>query len=152
MKVKFKYGIRNYSGTLDEMTYSAFKRGNICIGRKYVKPRYTPQNELLGAILSNLASVWRDTGIDYREDLRTYAQRRNAETRNNGKLQVNAFSFFLKMMYAWHESDPQHNDLTTVTVADLVISESEVCTISGAVAAGFLPPIAEYDDLVSEIQ
>ncbi len=40
MKVKFKYGIQTYSGTVDEMTFGSYRKGTLCIGRKYVIPDY----------------------------------------------------------------------------------------------------------------
>ena len=34
MKVKFKYGIQTYSGTVDEMVYGSYRDGKLCIGRE----------------------------------------------------------------------------------------------------------------------
>ena len=59
MKVKFKYGIRTFSGTVDEMTYGSFKKGKVCIGRRWVMPRLTDNNAALGsaAVLVGLVNV-----------------------------------------------------------------------------------------------
>ena len=50
MKVKFKYGIQTYSGTIDEMVYGSYRDDKLCIGREYVYP--TPEREN-NALLGN---------------------------------------------------------------------------------------------------
>ncbi|MDP3114547.1 MAG: hypothetical protein Q8M98_07195 [Candidatus Cloacimonadaceae bacterium] len=50
MKVKFKYGIATYSGTLDEMTYGSYRSGRLCIGRRWVMPSLTVQNKTIGSV------------------------------------------------------------------------------------------------------
>ena len=41
MKVKLKYGIATYSGTIDEITFGSYKDDTLCIARKWVMPRLT---------------------------------------------------------------------------------------------------------------
>ncbi|PKN74082.1 MAG: hypothetical protein CVU50_00460 [Candidatus Cloacimonetes bacterium HGW-Cloacimonetes-3] len=67
MKVQFKYGIKTYSGTADEMTYGSYRDGSVCIGRKYVVPSLTAQNTSLGAKLKNLADVFGDCSSGYKD-------------------------------------------------------------------------------------
>jgi hypothetical protein len=57
MKVKFKYGIRTYSGTIDEMTYGSYRKGKVCIGRQWVLPKPTEQNTEIGAVATNLSDL-----------------------------------------------------------------------------------------------
>jgi len=151
MKVKFKYGIKTYSGTVNDMTYGSFRKGNVCIGRNYVYPKLTENNIQKGKIVRNLALVYHDASEFYIDDLKTYAERNGSQNTPKDKLIPTAFALFLKMMYNWYESDPEHIDLTTVTVADIVAMEAEVETIAGAVEAGFLPYISIYEDLTAEI-
>jgi len=152
MKVLFKKNIRCYSGLNDELVYQAFRKGRVCIGRDYVYPKLTENNHMKGKIVRNLASVYHDASEFYIDDLKTYAERNGRENTPKNKLIPTAFALFLKMMYAWYESDPEHIDLTTVTVADIVAMEAPVKTIAGAVEAEFLPYIRVSADLTAEIQ
>jgi hypothetical protein len=152
MKVKFKYGIKTYSGTIDEMVYGSFRHDNLCIGREYVYPTLTANNHLKGTVLKNLASVYHDISVEYLADLKTYGVRNGQDNTPNDSLVPSAFSLWLKMMYAWQKSDPTHVDLATLTLADIVALDAEVSTIARAVEAEFLPMVSVYDDLTSDIQ
>ena len=70
MKVNFKYGIKTYSGTMDEVTYGSYRKNTICIGRKYVKPRLTDQNALVGGKMKNLAIIYNDVSESYKQELK----------------------------------------------------------------------------------
>ncbi|HOV16299.1 MAG TPA: hypothetical protein PLF50_02200 [Candidatus Cloacimonadota bacterium] len=152
MKVKFKYGIKTYSGTVDGMTYGSYRKGNLCIGREYVYPTLTDNNHQKGAIVKNLAKVYSEVSSDYLADLKTYGVRNGKENVPRNQLIPTSFSLWLKMMFAWGASDPTHIDLATVTLADIVALDAEVYTIAQAVEAGFLPMVTMYEDLTSSIQ
>jgi len=152
MKVIFKYGIKTYSGTIDDMVYGSFRKDELCIGRAYVYPTITADNHLKGAIMKNLASVYHNVSPTYLQNLKTYALRNGQENVPKTKLIPSCFSMFLVMMFAWFKSDPEHVDLSTVTVADIVALDADVQTIASAVTAGFLPHISNSADLTSGIQ
>ncbi|MCK9310485.1 MAG: hypothetical protein M0P99_09445, partial [Candidatus Cloacimonetes bacterium] len=118
MKVQFKYGIKTYSGTADDMTYGSYRDGDVCIGRKYKSPRITTQNTTMGAKLKNLANVYGDISSDYKNDLKAYAiKHEKLVTRD--KLAPNAFAIFVKMMFLFSKLDEGHIDLSTLTYSDL---------------------------------
>ena len=73
MKVKFKFGIQTYSGTVDEMTFGSYRKNSLCIGRKYVTPKLTDNNTSMGAKLKNLAIVHGSVTSGYLDELKTYA-------------------------------------------------------------------------------
>jgi len=152
MKVKFKFGIETYSGTVDSMTYGSYRDDKLCIGREYVYPRITDNNHAMGNIMKNLASVYAAADPLYIADLKTYAMRNGSENVPKTKLIPTAFSLFIKMMYAWYDSDPEHVDLASVTVADIIALDADVQTVSDAIDAGFLPSVSVYDDLINPIQ
>ena len=152
MKVKFRFGIRTYSGTVDEMTYENCKQGRLCLGREYVVPKYTGQNQLLGAIMKNLASVYHSTSVEYNADLKTYVTRARSYYMRTPKIQATAFSIFIQMLFAWYDTDPEHIDLSTVTVDDIVTKDADVRTLKRAIEAGFIKLIPVYDDLTSDIE
>jgi hypothetical protein len=63
-----------------------------------------------------------------------------------------AYNFFMKLMYAWQESDPEHVDLSTVTIADIVAMDADVRTVARAIGAMYLRRVRPYADLTSDIQ
>jgi hypothetical protein len=152
MKVKFKFGIETYSGTVDGMTYGSYRDDKLCIGREYVYPTITANNNDKGAMVQNLAKVYQAADPDYIADLKAYCVRNGMENVPKDKLVPTAFSMFLKMMYAWYESDPAHVDLKTVTVADIVALDADVRTIARAVTAEFLPYVSTADSYTNGIQ
>ncbi len=152
MKVKFKYGIKTYSGLIDEMVYGSYRKDELCLGREFVYPTLTENNHALGSTMQNLASVYRNISPTYLQDLKKYALRNGQDNVPKDKVIPTAFSLFLKMMYAWLESDPEHVNLSAVTLADIVALDAPVRTIKRAVDAGFLHRVEVYADLTAGIQ
>ena len=152
MKVVFKYGIKTYSGTIDQMVYGSYRDDNLCIGREYVYPTITTNNHEKGVALKNLATVFHAANANYIADLKLYCIRNGQENVPKTQLIPTAFSIFLKMMYAWYASDPTHVDLSTVQISDIVALDADVRTLARAVNAGFLPNITDATDLTNDIQ
>ncbi|MDD2331030.1 MAG: hypothetical protein PHI68_00100 [Candidatus Cloacimonetes bacterium] len=147
MKVKFKYGIRTYSGTVDEMTYGSYRKGTVCISRKHTMPRITEQNESMGAILKNLGALYRSCDPDYVSDLKAYATKNSSENVPYNELAPTAYAIFTKMMFAWKKSDPEHVDLATINLGDIVMSEAPVLCIADAVDGDLLARVKDYETL-----
>ena len=147
MKVRFKYGIRTYSGTIDEMTYGSYRDHKLCIGREWVMPTLTEQNGILGTIGSNLRDLWFSASEDYRGNFKTYAQRHC--TQNVPKTQAcpNGYAMFIKACYAWQDDDPEHVDLASVNDEDVDTLGTKISTVKNCIDNDFLPAISEYDDL-----
>ncbi len=152
MKVTFNYGFRTYSGKLDNMVYGSYRHGNLCLGRKFVYPVLTANNHEKGSIIKNLATVFHAASVGYIADLKTYCQRNGKENVAPDALIPSAFSMFLKLMWAWYESDPTHVDLEVVQISDIIALDADVRTLARAVNAGFLPYISTSADLTNDIQ
>ena len=152
MKVRFKYGIKTYSGLIDDMVYGSYRHHKLCIGREYVYPTLTPNNTHIGDCMKNLAIVFKSAVAGYKADFKTYSQRNGEENVPYNQLIPNGFSCFIKMMFAWQKSDPLHIDLTAVTAADIVTLDADVINVERAIDAGYLPHISNYDDLNTDIQ
>ena len=150
MKVQFKYGIKTYTGTLDEMTYGSYRDDSLCIGRKYVIPAATAQNASLTAISKNLASVYASCSAAYKADLKVYA-RKHASRVPAGKLPPSAYAIFVRMMYLFSELDSGHVDLASVSHADLQTIGSDIASIADAVGSGYLPEVPGADTLTAEM-
>ena len=152
MKVKFKFGIKTFSGTAEEMTYGSYAKNTLCLGRQYVKPMLTANNAHMGAIGKNLASVFRAANAAYVNDFKTYATRYSKQHFAWGKKSPTAFTLFVRMMWAWAATDPTHIDLTAITVADIVTRDADVRTVKRAIDASYLLVVNPYNDLTSDIQ
>jgi hypothetical protein len=155
LKVHFTNLVNYMAGRSDNtVLYGAFNR-QFSISRAYTYPTLTADNHIKGSIMKNLASVWHNSAPAYVTDLKTYTTRYFTENLSDPGFVSpprSAFAFFIKMMFAWMASDPEHVDLTTVTVADVVSMDADVKTITRAVSAEFLPAIETSDDLTHPIQ
>jgi hypothetical protein len=149
MKVKFKYGIRTYSGTIDEMVYGSYRDDKLCIGREYVYPTLTEQNTLLGNIAKNIPTLYAAASTDWKDDLKLYATRNCRENVPKDKVCPTAYAVFIKLMYAWQDDDPEHVDLATVTPEDIPTLGAKFDTVKDAIDNELLPEITEYADLTN---
>jgi hypothetical protein len=157
MKINFRGGVKTFSGYWDDYVYTSCLNRKICIGRDYTYPKLTDNNHAMGKILRNLASVYTKVSPAYMQDLKTYRKRYKEQfgySRNpfNRTPVPNSMALFVGMMYAWQESDPEHVDLATVTIADIVAMDADVRTIARAIEADYLRKVTVYTDLTSDIQ
>lgn len=150
MKTKFKYGIATYSGTIDEITFGSYRKDTVCIARKYVVPRLTANNTLMGTTLKNLAAVWSDVSVGYKDELKIYAGK-NVVNTPKGKLPPTAFSIWVKMLFLFHELDEGHIDLSTITYTDLLTVGDDIINIAAAVENGYLAKVDGADELTSNM-
>ncbi|MDZ4121344.1 MAG: hypothetical protein U1C33_02920 [Candidatus Cloacimonadaceae bacterium] len=150
MKVKFKYGIRTYSGTLDEMTYGSFRNHMLCIGRQYVKPTATEQTLAMADILTNLGGIYREASEGYRNDLKTYAYRNRVNVARD-KILPTAYALWIKMMFAWARESEGLINLADVTIEDIQATEAPVWKVADAIEAGYLKSVKDYEELDTEI-
>jgi len=151
MKVKFKYGIRTYSGTVDEMTYGNYKQGKVCISRKWVVPRLTENNSTMGAIAKNLSTLWQQADAGYKADFKTYAGRYGAQVSAPDKLPPTGYSLWVKAMYAWAKDEDPDLDLSSLTFEDVETLGSKVASVSACVNNNYLPNVNPVDDLDATI-
>ncbi|PKN78108.1 MAG: hypothetical protein CVU48_09430 [Candidatus Cloacimonetes bacterium HGW-Cloacimonetes-1] len=151
MKVKFNFGIKTYSGTVDEMVYGAYRKGNICIGRKYVTPALTEQNTAIGSIMKNLSAVYKEADPDYKGNLKTYSVLNSQQNVPKNMLAPTAYAIFVKMMFAWQKTSPETIDLAVVTVEDIVSQPAPVINVYGAIEAGYLHDVSGSESLVDDI-
>ena len=150
MKVNLKYGIKTYSGTMDEMTYGSYRKNTICIGRKYVKPRLTDQNALIGSKMKNLAIIYKDVSDSYKQELKQYALL-NAVNVPKEKLLPNAYALWVKMMFKFAKADPEHIDLTTLTYSDLQTMGDDILSIASAVVNGYMANVPGAETLTANM-
>lgn len=150
MKVKFNYGIRTYSGTLDEMTFGSYRKDSVCIARKYVVPRITENNTQMGSIMKNLATVYGEVSSGYKEELKLYTAK-NVVNVPSGQLAPNTFAIWIKMMFIFSELNEGHIDLATVAYSDLQTVGEDILSISVAVQNGYLADVPGSETLTSNM-
>ena len=151
MKTKLKYGIASYSGTIDDITFASYKNGAVCIARKYVVPTLTEYNTQMGASTKNLSKIYAECSEGYISDLRTYADIYKKEQVARNELGPNAFSLFVKMMYALAAESGESVNLASITYSDLKTMFFDVASIAAAVQADYLPKVSGYELLTNEI-
>lgn len=153
MKVLYQYGIGAMIGTLDGAVHWKAHSGQGGYLRRWVMPRLTAQNELIGAKGANIATLWQATTAAYKADWRTYAQRYFSEHASDGIFDPNRspYGFWTKALFAWEKSDPQHVDLTSINMEDLTSLGTFGSTVAATIQFGFVPMIQHYDDLSASI-
>ena len=151
MKVTFKYNIATYSGTLNEMTYSSFNDGEVCIGRQWVLPVVTPQQTSLGSIARNLSTLYAEASEAWKTDLKAYAQAYATEHVGRKQIAPSAYALFIKLMYSYKDYDSTNVDLDTLAFGDLETLVAPVITIKGSIEAGLLPNVNNSDTLTAHI-
>ncbi len=148
MKVIFKFGIRTYSGTVDEMTFGSYRKDTVCIGRKFVMPQLTANNGVMGEKIKNLAAIYAQCTPAYKADLKVYAHRNSANV-PEGKIPPNAYAIFIRMLFKFAELDSGHIDLATVSYEDLQTVGADIASVADAVASGYLDSVKDADQLVA---
>lgn len=148
MKVKFDYGIASMSGTLNKGVFYMSKLRNFGIMRVWVKPTETAQNALLGSIAKNLAILYHGAAPGYLQNLRDYAAAYYS-TQPSGDLMDparGAFAIYMKLMWAWQASDPEHVELTSITSEDIETIGINVLTIKSSVENNYIPSVPNFND------
>nr|MDK2851082.1 hypothetical protein [Candidatus Cloacimonadota bacterium] len=151
MKTKLKYGISAYSGTIDEITFSSYDNGRICIARKWVMPTLSDNNVELGSVSKNLSQIYSECSEEYKSDLRTYAYLYRTQNKEAGKLAPNSYCHFIKQFYAFRDANEATVDLKTLSLGDLTSLFPEITSIAQAVEAGYLPSVVGAELLTASM-
>lgn len=144
-----KYGLASYSGTIDEITFGSYKDGTLCIARKWVMPRLTDNNTLMGEIGKNLSNIYALCSANYKADLKTYAQLYGKQKSPKDKLAPNAYSIFIKMMFAFWKVNSASVTLDTITINDIQSLFSEITSVALSIESGYLPSLSGSDALTA---
>ncbi|HHV36401.1 MAG TPA: hypothetical protein GXX77_00975 [Candidatus Cloacimonetes bacterium] len=147
MKATFKYGIQTYSGTIDGLTYASYKDGQVCIARRYVKPRATEQNEEMASVSTNLSKIYNECSEEFKADLKTYSHLYATRHVAKDKLPPSSYAIYVKMMYAFLKHNSDHVGLDSIVLDDLIDLYPEVTSIKNAVNKRYLPKVNGYEAL-----
>ncbi len=147
MKVKFKYGIKSFSGTLDGLVYSNYESRDVVIGKLYSDQTLTSQNHAIGNSMKNIASVYALTNDAFKDDLTIYAVKLYNQPEYYGKLAANKYSMFCKAVYNICNNNDSVN-ISSFSVDDLSVG-GLMTNVKGLVEAGYLPEVDGYEDLTN---
>lgn len=147
MKIKFKYGIKSFSGLFDEMIFANYERDKLVIGRMYnPSPRVSENNEIMGTIMQNISKLWTGISLAYKKDCKRYAYKMFGLPEFDGKISGNGFSVFVKILWAASKGPEPQLDLMHLSVDDLELDAyQQIRTIKDCVENGYLPVVDGYE-------
>lgn len=156
MKVGFENGVSTYSGKYLEVVYQNWFNNVVCYARRYVYPTLSSQNLEMREIGINLNKIYLEANSGYIADFKAYAEKNARENRSHVKKFTHKMpsskSLFVQCMWAWFHSDPEHVNLKSVTIADIVSLDSDVQTVKRCVEAGWLKRVSGYEAYSHNIQ
>ncbi len=148
MKVAFDNGVSTYSGKYLEVVYQSWYDDRLCYARKNFYPTLGQQHQHMAEISQNLNKVYLAASPLYVQDFKAYAKENERQNLPKAKEKLHkmpsAKSLFISCMWQWHDSDPTHVDLTTVSIDDIVAMESPLMSVKSCVDAGFLKRVKNY--------
>lgn len=153
MKVKFRFGIKSYSGTLDELCYVNYEDRSVVIGRMLPENReVTAQNLSIGSKMVKIAEFYSGVSDDFKSDLKAYAKKMYKLKAYSKGLAGNSYTTFIKMLWKASESIEDPIDLDSLSIDDLLLgSYSVIGSVKVAVENGFLPNVEGYEDYTNNI-
>lgn len=153
MKVKFRFGIKSYSGTLDELTYANYEDRNVVIGRMMPENReLTAQNVSLGSKLVKVGVFYKVIADGFKDDLKAYTKKMYELNAFDGKLRGSHWSTFVKMMWKASQDADSPVDLESLSIDDLNLgSYNKIASVKVAIDNGYLPVVPGYEDFTSTI-
>jgi hypothetical protein len=146
MKVEFKYGIKSFSGTLDELNFANHKDRNMVIGREIGHREATDHNHSFGNTLRAISALYKATADGYKADLTAYAKKMYDLPKFSKGLAGNRFNVFVMICYAAMSSEEITFDVNTATIDDFDVI-TQLHSVKSAVEAGLLDVVVDYDEL-----
>lgn len=147
MKVEYKYGIKSYSGKLDELVFSNYKSRDVVVARVYdPSQKVTENNHKMGQAMRNIAAIYKLTPESYKDQLSAYSVLMFDLEEFSGKIAGNKMTVFFKMMWAWANAYGGVDFLLSISTDDYSIGayDDDLGTIATAVNNGFLPVVEGF--------
>ncbi len=153
MKVKFRFGIKSYSGTLDELVYANYADRSIVIGRMLPKfEELTPQNISIQSKASIIANLYEAISDDFKTDLTSYTKKMYKLREFKDKLRGNAYSTYVKMIYGAANDTETPLDIESLSPDDLSLGVyAKIDNVKTAVENGYLPKVRGYEDYTNTL-
>lgn len=147
MKIKFKYGIKSFSGLFDEMIFANYQRDKVVIGRMYnPSPKITENNWTMGAKMQGISKIWGATSPAYKKDFKVYSYKMFGLPMFDGKVSGNGFSAFVKAMWGASKDTENPLDLLSLSLDDLEVDAYlQIKSVKVCVENGYLPVVDGYE-------
>jgi hypothetical protein len=153
MKVKFKYGIKSFSGKMDEMVFANYENYGITIGRMLPEDRELTENQsIMGTRMQLMGSLWNATALEFKSDMAAYAVKVSLMPERTGKVGINGFSLFVMALYGASNDPESPMSLDNLSVDDLVLgSYTQIMDVKTMVENGYLPQVDGYEEYTASI-
>ena len=148
MRINYKYGIRTISGKLDGLVHSAWNKGRVAIARIFVMPRLIEQHLTFRDIKRNIAEIWQDCSVGFKEDLKIYTLRRIPYYTAEQIPAYANYANFIRFLYAYARLNIGV-DLKEVSKEDLELAGCPG-SVNDIVLGEYLPKINDTSDLTSD--
>ena len=151
LRLRFKYGIRCYSGKLKDTVFSGFHSYRLCHRRSFKYPQLSSHHIRMGEIDQHLNALYLQASNECREDLRVYAVRNAMENQSRvqylRKVMPNAKAIFVHCMWDWAKANPGVVDLGKVSLVEMRAMSAPVRRVSTCVEAGYLKKVSNWEVL-----
>lgn len=153
MKVKFRFGIKSYSGTLDELNYANYEDRSVVIGRMIPTNReLTAQNIDIKGKSNRISNLYLGVSEGFKTDMTAYAKKMYNLKPYRKQIAGNRYTIFMKMIWAASQAESNPLDIDSLSLDDLAIGTyTTIESVKTAIDNGFLPKVDGYEDFTSGI-
>ncbi|HNX00200.1 MAG TPA: hypothetical protein PLE74_07150 [Candidatus Cloacimonadota bacterium] len=144
MKPKFNHSHKGFSGKVDGLLYKMYNEDQLCYASKFIKPSPNSQTALMRAIGSNLGNIFSAAQASYIADMKAYSKKYKHLIDQEKQIAPSAQALFVKMLWAWRKTDPVQNDLSVLTLEDIIDKNIPCKSVKEAIDAHYLPKVTGY--------
>lgn len=147
MKVSLQHCQQSFSGVCDDLVYYRTRRSGQLYARRYVRPRYTAANQLMGNNIRHLEAL--QPSALFINDLRQYISLYNARLRQDEKHLHNWHALYVRLMFA--QAKAAGIPIQDIT-RELIQSAALPCrSVKTAVEEGLLSRVEGFERLDNEM-
>ncbi len=153
MKVKYRLGVKSYSGKVDGLVYANFASRNVVIGKMQSAGRpATEQNILIGNRSRMIAQIYKDISPAYKQNLELYTYKMYNLEEYQERIAGNKYSTFCKLIWRAIGDSENPLDLEAIIIHGLTLDKClQIKSIKEVVINGYLPEVPGYEELTAEI-
>ena len=154
MKVKYRLGIKSYSGKADGLVYANFANRGVVIGKMPAVGREpTEHNIMIGERSRKIATLYKEVSDAYKQDLELYTYKMYNLEDYRERIAGNKYSTFCKLIWSAVKDSQDPLDLDSVTTHGITNDNcSQIISVKVAVEKGYLPQVDGYEELTSTIK
>lgn len=148
MKVRFQYGMPALSGKAGDLTFCLHKSSGRVFARRNRYPHLSDNHHKIGSTTANLHRL--KPSVAYKNDLRRYLMEYQRSRFVKRRPAANWVNLFLSLMYEMAQKIPGL-DLRTISRTEIYEQNLPCISVMRAVEAGLLPPLGDWESLISEL-